>query len=269
MMNIPTLFKACMDIKASGDNLFVWILVIYVVFQVAASTLIAIFMNYERVKWMLLTLSTFLFLGNVLFTHGVAIGDSVFLLFVGRAMCGVAGSVLIVGYSQITLCCNLLRREWVIMRFRFISALGMLIGPFVGLLMSTQSFTILGGWHIGDTNGGSFVMSCAAMLFMVLFTVYLLYNYFIKSKQRRKQRESHSDIAHIHRRTQQNYTVNMFVDDDGGSDGNENEREKREGREREKRICIHRWSRLWNGGDIPINIMELFCTRTTAKLIEK
>ena len=192
---------------------------VYVIFQVLAALLIAIFMNYERIKWIVMALSTFLFLGNVLFTHGVSVGDSAFLLFVGRAMCGIAGSILIVGYSQITLCSNLLRRESLIVRFRFITSIGMLIGPLIGLLMSMQSFYILSEWHIGDTNGGSFVMSLVSLAFIVLFLLYLLYNFFIKSKQRREQRDRVCDISKIHQRTELKYSINAVEDEQNGKRG--------------------------------------------------
>merc|ERR1740123_958185 len=98
MMNLPTLHKACSDINA--------VMATYVIFQIISALILSCLLSYARIKWILLMLSFFLFIGNVLFTHAVT--SSLFLLFVGRAMAGIAGSVLIIGYAQVALCGNLL-----------------------------------------------------------------------------------------------------------------------------------------------------------------
>ena len=188
MMNIPTLYKACMviDDNADKNNLFVWILVVYTIFQTVSSLILSRFINCERIKWILILLCTCLFFGNILYTHGISMKNSIFLLFLGRAICGIAGSILIIGYSHVTLCSNILNRENLIVIFRFITSIGMVFGPLIGLLISIDDFKVFGVWSITDTNGGSFIMCCLSIIYLIGFILYLMYNYFVKSKKKKK-----------------------------------------------------------------------------------
>ena len=202
-----------MDINDKSDEniIFIWILVSYVIAQTVSAFILSFFINYKRIKWILIMLCTFLFFGNTLYTYGISNASSAFLLFTGRIMSGIAGSILIIGYSQITLCSTLLNRENLIVMFRFITSLGMVIGPLIGLLMSIDDFYVFSTFLITDTNGGSFVMCCLSLLYLLGFIGYLMYNYFIKSKKKEQKLNQRADISEIHEKTQKNYTLDNMV----------------------------------------------------------
>ena len=97
-------------------------------------------------------------IGNLLYTHGVAkhLGG---LLLCGRGLCGVAASILVVGYAHVTRYTKRRKRESRIQSFRFVTASGTIFGPLLGVVVSGGSVN-LGFWEITDTNAGAFIVVC-------------------------------------------------------------------------------------------------------------
>eukprot|EP00485_Elphidium_margaritaceum_P006974 CAMPEP_0202705476 /NCGR_PEP_ID=MMETSP1385-20130828/18013_1 /ASSEMBLY_ACC=CAM_ASM_000861 /TAXON_ID=933848 /ORGANISM="Elphidium margaritaceum" /LENGTH=627 /DNA_ID=CAMNT_0049363707 /DNA_START=27 /DNA_END=1910 /DNA_ORIENTATION=- len=169
MVNLPTLYSAIAD-NTTDSIYYVYILLVYVSAQFVSTLLIGAWLDRRPIIEILSFLTVCIIIGNILYTFGVH-NKSEIQMLMGRGICGVGSCILVIGYAHVTRYSKLASRESRILYFRFIVALGTIIGPLIG--------TIVGGgsvhWRflaIDYCNSGSFVVGCIALLFLLCLLLF-------------------------------------------------------------------------------------------------
>jgi len=183
MVNIPTLYAACKEAEGSGSYYYVFILLVYVSCQFIATLLIGMWLDRRPIIEILSFLNLCIIIGNITYTFGVH-NKQGFTMLIGRGICGVGSCILVIGYAHVTRYSKLASRESRILYFRFVIAVGTIIGPLIG--------TIVGGgsahWdflNIDANNSGSFVVSVIGILYLLSLIIFCI----IKARQADKKEE--------------------------------------------------------------------------------
>jgi len=110
--------------------------------------------------------------GNTTYTFGVH-NKSAGQLMVGRALCGTGSCILVIGYAHVTRYSRLASRESRVLYFRFVIALGTIIGPLIGTIVGGGSVS-LKFLSIEANNSGSFVVATISGLYLLSMLFYIL-----------------------------------------------------------------------------------------------
>eukprot|EP01083_Nonionella_stella_P287539 978794_1 len=172
MVNIPTLYGACNEAVGHNSYYYVFILMVYVGSQFISTIIIGAWLDRRPIIEILSFLNICIIVGNIMYTFGVHNKKGVTML-IGRGICGVGSCILVIGYAHVTRYSKLASRESRILYFRFVIAVGTIIGPLIG--------TIVGGgstkWKflaIDENNSGAFVVACIGFLYLCSLIIFCI-----------------------------------------------------------------------------------------------
>ena len=126
MVNIPTLYQACVEAEGDNSYYYVFILVVYVSAQFISTILMGAWLDRRPIVEILTVLNLCIIVGNMLYTFGVHTRSGVEML-IGRGVCGIGSCILVIGYAHVTRYSKMASRESRILYFRFVIALGTML----------------------------------------------------------------------------------------------------------------------------------------------
>merc|ERR1719474_2297713 len=171
MINIPTLYDACKE-ATDNDFYYIYIFISYVGAQFCSTLLIGAWLDRRPIIEILAFLDLCIIAGNTTYTFGVHNRDAEQML-IGRALCGVGSCILVIGYAHVTRYSRMASRESRILYFRFVIALGTIIGPLIGTVVGGGSMTFR-FLSIDRNNSGSFVVVVIGGFYLLAMGCYLI-----------------------------------------------------------------------------------------------
>jgi len=190
MVFLPTLYDATKDNNDSG-NYYVYVFMSYIISQFISQFLIGFWEDRRPILEILYFLVICLIIGNVIYASGISKKNSEIML-IGRLICGICGSILIIGYAHVVKYGKFEGRENRILFFKFIVSLGTIFGPLIGVIVSNFNFSI-GIISISSNNSGSFIVICLSIIYITILTIYAIVR--CNQIKKKKERETASEVG--------------------------------------------------------------------------
>lgn len=103
-------------------------------------------------------------------------------MLIGRSICGIGSCILIIGFAHVTRYSEYDSRENRVLHLRFVIALGTIIGPLIGSLISIKSLNL---WNFMNTNNsGSFLVFCLSVAYLMAMMIFMLMKYLRDKKEK-------------------------------------------------------------------------------------